>query len=138
MSRPPLPGGPYLIVGLARSGVAAALALASRGETVIGTDRAGLAPTELDGSGVELVEDPFGALERVRCLVKSPGVDAAEPLIVAARERGIAVLGELEAQLNDPLAAAGYFRKSLQLAETKSEQLFLSKRLLACDEQIPA
>ena len=30
--RPPLPGGPYLIVGLARSGVAAAVALRARGE----------------------------------------------------------------------------------------------------------
>jgi UDP-N-acetylmuramoylalanine--D-glutamate ligase len=96
VTRPPLPGGPYLIVGLARSGVAAALALASRGETVIGTDRAGLAPAELDGSGVELVEEALGALARVHCLVKSPGVDGGEPLIVAARERGIAVLGELE------------------------------------------
>jgi RNA polymerase sigma factor (sigma-70 family) len=49
-----------------------------------------------------------------------------------------AVLGEFEAQLNDPLAAAGYFRKSLQLAETKSEQQFLSKRFRDCEEQIPA
>jgi RNA polymerase sigma-70 factor (ECF subfamily) len=49
-----------------------------------------------------------------------------------------AVLGELEARLNDPLAAAGYFRKSLQLAETKSEQLFLSKRFRACEDQIHA
>ena len=96
MSRPPLPGGPYLVVGLARSGIAAALALASRGETVIGTDRAGLAPRELEGSGVELVADAPGALERVRCVVKSPGVAAGAPLIVAARERGIPVLGELE------------------------------------------
>jgi UDP-N-acetylmuramoylalanine--D-glutamate ligase len=96
VSRPPLPGGPYLVVGLARSGIAAALALASRGESVIGTDRAGLAPSELEGSGVELVADSLGALERVRCVVKSPGVAAAAPLIVAARERGIPVLGELE------------------------------------------
>src|SRR4051794_13571212 len=33
--RPPLPGGPYLVVGLARSGAAAALALRARGEEVI-------------------------------------------------------------------------------------------------------
>jgi UDP-N-acetylmuramoylalanine--D-glutamate ligase len=96
VSRPPLPGGPYLVVGLARSGIAAALALASRGETVLGTDRAGLAPPELEGSGVELVADALAALERVRCVVKSPGVAAAAPPIVAARERGIPVLGELE------------------------------------------
>jgi len=49
-----------------------------------------------------------------------------------------AVLGELESQLNDPLAAAGYFRKSLQLAQTRSEQLFLSKRFRDCEAQIPA
>ena len=36
--RPPLPPGPFLIVGLARSGVAAAAALAARGERVVGTD----------------------------------------------------------------------------------------------------
>jgi UDP-N-acetylmuramoylalanine--D-glutamate ligase len=96
VSRPPLPGGPYLVVGLARSGSAAALALAARGEQVIGTDRAGLEPSELVASGVELATDGIAALERVRCVVKSPGVPAAEPLIAAARERGIVVIGELE------------------------------------------
>jgi RNA polymerase sigma-70 factor (ECF subfamily) len=49
-----------------------------------------------------------------------------------------AVLGEFEARMNDPLAAAGYFRKSLELAETKSEQLFLAKRFRACEGQIAA
>ena len=42
IARPPLPEGPYLVVGLARSGVAAAEALAARGYAVTGTDaRAG-------------------------------------------------------------------------------------------------
>ena len=36
--RPDLPPGPYLIVGLARSGIAAALALRTRGEEVLGVD----------------------------------------------------------------------------------------------------
>ena len=94
--RPPLPAGPYLVLGLARSGVAAALALAARGETVIGADRGGAAPAELAAAGVELTEDGAGALERVRCIVKSPGVPGDEPLILAARERGIVVIGELE------------------------------------------
>ena len=35
--RPPLPEGPYLVVGLARSGVAAVRMLAAHGE-VLGTD----------------------------------------------------------------------------------------------------
>ena len=52
MSRPPLPGGPYLILGLARSGRAAAAALLARGETVLGADRDGTRALE----GVELVD----------------------------------------------------------------------------------
>ena len=43
-----------------------------------------------------------------------------------------AVLGEFELRLNRPQAAAAHFKKSLELAEIKSEQAFLSKRLQAC------
>ena len=96
MSRPPLPEGPYLVVGLARSGIAAALALRSRGQEVIGADSAGLAPAALTAAGVEIVEHTAAALERVGCVVKSPGVARSAPLIAAARERGLAVIGELE------------------------------------------
>jgi len=96
LSRPPLPAGPYLVVGLARSGIAAALALAARGESVIGTDRAGTAPAELEACGVEFVLDATAALARVGAVVKSPGVAAGAPLILAARARGIPVIGELE------------------------------------------
>jgi len=49
-----------------------------------------------------------------------------------------AVLGEFESRMNEPLAAAGYFRKSLQLAQTSTERQFLAKRFQACEEQIPA
>jgi len=92
MTRPPLPAGPYLVAGLARSGTAAAQALLARGELVIGTDRAGLQAPE----GAETAADGLDALARAGCVVKSPGVPASEPLIVAARERGVPVLGELE------------------------------------------
>jgi RNA polymerase sigma-70 factor (ECF subfamily) len=47
-----------------------------------------------------------------------------------------AVLGEFESRLNHAQAAADHFRKSLQLAEIKSERAFLSKRLQACDQQV--
>ena len=47
-----------------------------------------------------------------------------------------AVLGEFQAQLNAPDAAADHFRKSLQLTGSKSEQNFLSKRLRACEAQL--
>ncbi len=38
IARPPLPPGPFLVVGLARSGVAAAQALTARGERVVASD----------------------------------------------------------------------------------------------------
>jgi UDP-N-acetylmuramoylalanine--D-glutamate ligase len=93
--RPPLPGGPYLIVGLARSGTAAALALRARGEQVLGFDLAGRGE-ELGDAGVELTGDPIAATERIRCVVKSPGVPREDPAIATAVERGIPVIGELE------------------------------------------
>jgi UDP-N-acetylmuramoylalanine--D-glutamate ligase len=91
--RPPLPEGPYLVVGLARSGIAAARMLARHGE-VIGTDFGSPeAPPDLEAHlGVDGVE----LLDRVACVVKSPGVPNEAPAIVAARERGVPVLGELE------------------------------------------
>ena len=97
--RPELPGGPYLIVGLARSGAAAALALRGQGEQVIGLDRtAPAAAAELETAGVELHTDSTGLelLDRVRCVVKSPGVPREAPIIVAALAREISVIGELE------------------------------------------
>jgi UDP-N-acetylmuramoylalanine--D-glutamate ligase len=98
-SRPDLPPGPYLIVGLARSGVAAALALRARGEQVLGLDRGAPDGLEaLSGAGVELhlCEQGVALLERVCTVVKSPGVPAQAPVIAAARSRGICVIGELE------------------------------------------
>ena len=97
--RPPLPPGPWLVVGLRRSGVAAAGALWKLGEPVIGVDSG--EPPGLDGlrsAGVEIEtgSDGLRELERARAVVKSPGVPAQAAVIEAARERGIPVLGELE------------------------------------------
>jgi UDP-N-acetylmuramoylalanine--D-glutamate ligase len=97
--RPPLPAGPYLIVGLARSGHAAALMLRNRGEDVTGVDAGAPAGIEaLEDAGVHVLLGEHGPapLERVNAVVKSPGVPAQAPAIVAARERGVTVLGELE------------------------------------------
>jgi RNA polymerase sigma-70 factor (ECF subfamily) len=44
-----------------------------------------------------------------------------------------AVLGEFQLRLNQAQAAAGHFRQALRLAEIKSEQEFLEKRLQACE-----
>jgi UDP-N-acetylmuramoylalanine--D-glutamate ligase len=98
--RPSLPPGPYLVVGLARSGRAVALALRARGERVIGLDShhpPGMG--DLADAGVELhLEDGDGIhlLSRVATVVKSPGVSASVPIIEHARKRGVHVVGELE------------------------------------------
>jgi UDP-N-acetylmuramoylalanine--D-glutamate ligase len=97
--RPPLPAGPFLVVGLARSGAAIASVLAERGETVLGVDSG--SPDEAAGlaqAGVEvsLGVDGTRQLDRARTLVKSPGVPQDAPVVRAARERGIALTGELE------------------------------------------
>jgi UDP-N-acetylmuramoylalanine--D-glutamate ligase len=103
--RPPLPGGPYLVVGLARSGVAAALTLRARGEEVIGCDAGTRGTPALDqaaqrllGAGVEVHLDASGdaLAARAGTLVKSPGVPQSAPIVVAAKVRGLPVLGELE------------------------------------------
>src|SRR3954451_16002585 len=101
IARPPLPPGPYLMVGLARSGVAAALALRERGAEVAGCD-SGRVPDEaverLLAAGVEgrTESDGLALLERTRSVIKSPGVPQEAPVIAVARERGLVVLGEFE------------------------------------------
>jgi UDP-N-acetylmuramoylalanine--D-glutamate ligase len=97
--RPPLPRGPFLVVGLARSGQAAARLLAGRGETVRAVDSGHPEGAEgLSGLGVEVALDTDGlaALELTRTVVKSPGVPREAAVISAALERGIDVVGELE------------------------------------------
>jgi UDP-N-acetylmuramoylalanine--D-glutamate ligase len=91
--RPPLPEGPYLIVGLARSGAAAARMLLAHGE-VLGVDSG--RPEPPAGVEVQLESDGLELLERAGCVVKSPGVPNEARVIVAARVRGLPVLGELE------------------------------------------
>jgi len=97
--RPPLPEGPYLVVGLARSGQAVARLLASRGEEVVGVDSGhpeGAAGLREVGVEVVLDADGLALLEGVRTVVKSPGVPREAPVIAAALERGVDVVGELE------------------------------------------
>jgi UDP-N-acetylmuramoylalanine--D-glutamate ligase len=88
-----------LVVGLARSGEAAALALVRRGVPTIGADRAVELDTgRLAESGVEvhLGSEEERLLEDVELLIKSPGVPGESPLPAAARARGIPIWSEVE------------------------------------------
>jgi UDP-N-acetylmuramoylalanine--D-glutamate ligase len=93
--RPPLPDGPWLVVGLARSGLAAGRALTARGEEVVGVD-AGRPEVGDPGFPVRCGSDGLAELERAGAVVKSPGVPREAPVVATARARGVPVLGELE------------------------------------------
>jgi len=92
--RPPLPPGPWLVVGLARSGIAAARTLQARGERVVAVDAG--RPDVPGGLEAHVETDGLAQLPGARAVVKSPGVPRRAPVVAAARERGIPVLGELE------------------------------------------
>jgi len=88
-----------LVLGLAVTGRAAALALAARGVEVIVADRSSDAdPGRLADAGVEV---RFGTeeeslLEGVELVVKSPGVPLESPLAAAALARGLPLWSEIE------------------------------------------
>jgi len=85
-----------LVVGLARSGRAAAAALAERGVSVVAYDAdPALAVSALSGDVVLGEWDP-ALLEGVGLVVKSPGVPSDAPPVAAARVRAIPVISEVE------------------------------------------
>jgi UDP-N-acetylmuramoylalanine--D-glutamate ligase len=88
-----------LVLGLARSGQAAALALRRRGIEVIGVDSSMDVETgRLAKAGVEvhLGTEEEHLLDAVDTVVKSPGVPAEASLVAAARGRGIPIWSEIE------------------------------------------
>jgi UDP-N-acetylmuramoylalanine--D-glutamate ligase len=88
-----------LVLGLARSGEAASLALARHGVDVVAVDRTETgALGRLREAGVEVVvgaEDP-ALLDGMDLMVKSPGVPRDAPLVEAARRRNTTVWSEIE------------------------------------------
>jgi UDP-N-acetylmuramoylalanine--D-glutamate ligase len=88
-----------LVVGLARSGQAACLALARHGVPTIAVDRSeSVDAGRLVDAGVEvhLGTEEDRLLDGVDLLVKSPGVPGESPLPAAARARGIHIWSEVE------------------------------------------
>jgi len=88
-----------LVVGLARSGQAAALALARHGVHVVAADRdPAVEVGRLAATGVEVRRgsEEEQLLDAVELVVKSPGVPGESPLPSAARARGLPVWSEVE------------------------------------------
>jgi UDP-N-acetylmuramoylalanine--D-glutamate ligase len=94
-----LAGRRILVVGLARSGRAAAEALVGRGATVVGFDRnETLDAGRLGNLGVELHRgrEEETLLQGIDLVVKSPGVPGETLLVAGARERDVPVWSEIE------------------------------------------
>jgi UDP-N-acetylmuramoylalanine--D-glutamate ligase len=89
------------VLGLARSGVAAAQLLAARGERVVASDARVVGDetrAALIAAGVEVRDGEEGAdvLAGIATVVKSPGVPREAPIVAAALAQGIGVIGEVE------------------------------------------
>jgi UDP-N-acetylmuramoylalanine--D-glutamate ligase len=93
-------GQRVLVVGAARSGVAAALLLVRRGASVTLTDRKaviGDAETlQQAGVALELGGHRGGSFDHADLVVMSPGVPLDLPEVARARAAGVPVIGELE------------------------------------------
>ena len=88
-----------IVVGLGRTGTAAALALAQRGVHVIAADRdPDVAAGRLAGAGVEVHTgtEEEGLLDGVELMVRGPAVRGGSPLPTAARARGMPIWSEVE------------------------------------------
>ena len=93
-----------LVLGMARSGAAAARLLLARGCEVIICDQKAReafkgALDDLDVPGVHWrlgEQDPLPLLEGMDALILSPGIPDTHPAVVRARELGVEVMGELE------------------------------------------
>ena len=94
--RPQLPPGPYLVVGLARSGAAVAEVLAGHGEVIACDSGEPELAAGVSRAEVHLRSDGLDLLDRVRTVVKSPGVPREAAVIAEALRRGLEVTGELE------------------------------------------
>ena len=93
-------GRRVVVVGAARSGVAAAELLARRGAHVTLTEQRSAIPdaARLSAAGVALEAGGHQAatFDAAELVVVSPGVPLTQPVLVGAARRGVEVIGELE------------------------------------------
>ena len=88
-----LSGARVLIVGMAKSGVAAAELLRKHGARPVGVDQK---PVDLSALGLEVLPQTDDTFRDADLVVLSPGVPIDAPEIVTARSRGLRIVGEVE------------------------------------------
>lgn len=95
-------GQNVVVVGAARSGVAAALLLAAHGARVTLTElRSTMDADDMErlaqaGVALELGGHAAETLVRASLVVLSPGVPVSQPAVAAARRSGVPIVGEIE------------------------------------------
>ncbi len=99
----PLFGKTIIVYGLAKSGLSAIRLLQREGAKVVAVDRVsrealGETAVRLEREGVRLhlAQDPSRVLLEADGVVVSPGVPLALPELLAAREAGVPIMGEVE------------------------------------------
>jgi UDP-N-acetylmuramoylalanine--D-glutamate ligase len=104
-----LSGKRVMVIGLGVSGIAAARFLASRGATLVMTDRRDdVERSTLPEGDLKLGAEDATWLDGIELVVTSPGVPRDSVLLRAATERRIPVIGEIELAsrfLDAPIAA---------------------------------
>lgn len=98
--------GEIAVIGLGKSGRAVATLLRRAGARVYASD-AGTSPAiaataaalQTDGAVVDVGRHDLDRIRRASLVVASPGVPPASPTLVAAREAGIPIVGEIEIAL---------------------------------------
>jgi UDP-N-acetylmuramoylalanine--D-glutamate ligase len=89
-------GARAVVVGMARSGVAAVELLMEQGARVTAVDQAAVTNPRLKALGVPVQSQEASAFDGADLVVLSPGVPADLELAENARRRGIPVIGDLE------------------------------------------
>jgi len=131
-----LRGKKILVVGLGKSGAAAAAFLKNRGAVVTATDAAdekdiGAAADEMRALGIalELGDHPPGSFESADLIILSPGVPHTIGPLLKAAEHGVPVIGEIELAsrfINEPVVAVTGTNGKTTVTELLGEMLRLS------------
>ena len=96
------PYNKVLVLGLAKSGTAAAKLLLDSGIQVVvndlKTDENSAEAAELKGKGATLVlgSHPISVLDKIELIVKNPGISYENPILTEAGNRNIPIVTEIE------------------------------------------